>query len=414
MRKIIIAMCGMCVICGAFAGEPDKYREPIPSGFADKWLDGYSGAYSKSLPTTGIYPNIETQLKDKDNGHNSHNGTFADEGAIMLWAARNIYEHGAYICAVQIQSANKNGYKYAWFDYYWKSDSSSWKCKTMCESGWSGIECRDSTKQCAAGEWSAFGTVPGLIAKESGSDTGYKYRHTTEMEVLSFKNEKGGTSDAGVVRQTHHIVLGVVAHAENGVFVSPIKIIGERGKTGGGISSWIESAASNNRLTLLCADGYIANNSNTGCVKNPSCTGVDEWCDGYKTGFKSDIHREIINGNCKEYRCVEDNYGFASDAKRDECIACDTAIRTGVNSAGLCEKCSTGQCFNASQKQCGGCTEIPKLKIERGPNYDSENRECWRKTNPDKFWGCVMCPDEDQCYNKNSSGKYECGTCPTE
>ena len=157
----------------------------------------------------------------------------------------------------------------------------------------------------------------------------------------------------------------------------------------------------------------MASNAGDKCVKNPSCTGLEalEWCDGFKTEFRPEEHKEVSDSGatCKKYRCINDNYGFESETKHN-CVACDANVKSGVNSQYVCEKCAVGKCFNAFARECGNCNTIPKLKIERGPKYDTENRECWRQTNAEKFWGCVMCPDEGKCYNKHSTG-YRCEDC---
>ena len=419
MRKIIVAICGMLAVGRALASPPNRYREPLKSDVAEKWLNGYKGTYS--MPLTSTYSDLAKQLDDKSKSMHEHNGTYDDEGAVILFVARDITEHGALVCATQIQAANQNGRQYTWFDYYWPDD---WACKWICETGYSGVGCSDTSLKCplpirglpfSSGKSVMSSSVPQITSIKETKD---KYIHTTEMEVLDYKNEEAGKSDVDV-RQSYHIVLGIVEQIDYGVYLAPIKIMGQRGKTGFGISSWINSVyAANGQRTLLCKDGYIPNNTKNGCVKNPACDGTESYpsCNGFSTGFDESKHEEYTDtvNKCKAYRCIEDNYGFKSNDNH-ECILCDIDIKKGINRNGVCEKCATSQCFNASSGQCGGCTIIPKRQIERGKKYDSDvNRECWTKPSTAKFWGCVMCPDENKCYIKNNDGTYACGDCPTQ
>lgn len=401
MRKIFVVLCGLFLASAAF-GAPDRYLEPLKSQFADHWLKGYTGGYSASL--TGTYSDLSTQLEDKNKGINSHNGTHDDEGAVVLYLARNIYEHGIYLCSVQAQAANRNGWQYVWFDYYWKDD---WTCKWLCEPGYSGSGCADTSLKCPSTGGTFVNTpkraITGLPSIKDIENTKDTYKHTKEMEVLSFKNEEAGSSDEGV-RQTGHIVLGVVGHVDYGVYVAPIKLVGERGKTGFGISSWIESVATNDQKTLLCKTGYVPNGNNTACVKNPSCDGTESysWCTGFDTQFDQEKHKEEPDKirKCKEYRCIEDNYGFTNDSNRD-CVVCDTNIKGGINKKGVCEKCAVGKCFSAYFGECRDCTVISKFQMTRGKHHDSSDKECWRETDIDRFWGCVLCESDQPCWSKN-------------
>lgn len=414
MKKIIIAMCGLLIAGEAVAkkGTPDKLQSPTAQ-YATYWLKS-DAAYDTQL--NGFYTKFAEQI-----GENNRNGTFNDEGMVIIWAARKIYKNGAMICPVQIQAANENGYKSVWLDYYWKTNNNAWGCVDLCRPGWSGNNCETNEQSCYSSNNSEniLGNLPDTKSLWYSTNTqeGNKWnnRHTTAMQVLYIDNEIDEKNESGEPRETRHIVLGVVQKMDHGVMVAPIRIKGERHRRNiSGLASWIKEVKSDGQTILLCQDGYAANSTGDDCIQYTTCTGTEglKQCEGF-TKFDPEKHTSFKVGDCRKYKCTDPTQGFVSDSNHD-CIACDTTIKSGINKNGECEKCATGKCFNTSTGECGGCIEIPKLKIERGPNYDSQNRECWRKTNADKFWGCVMCPDENQCYNKNSSGKYECGTCPTE
>ena len=393
MRKIIIAICGI-ILTGGVDAAPNNYYEPTESSYADYWLGENNRTYGVSI--TDMYKNLDKQL-----GKNNLGGTRKDEGAIVIWAARNIYEHGVKICPVQIQAANANLSHYVWLDYYWKD---SWNCVTFCEKGYSGVGCKDTSVKCppkvpgtnlVIRKPNTLGDLPDLIGR-----AWYENRHTNVMDVLSFINEKSGESVAE--KQTHHVVLGVVDTVTDGVIVAPVRIIGERTSTFhnvvGGINSWIVSALSNGDDTLLCTNGYIPNNEGTKCITNPSCSTVSalNWCPGWDD-FNEEVHVEIKSGNCKKYECIEDGYGFNGINDRT-CVKCDESLKSGVNSSGVCEKCKTGEYFNGSECTSQGVIQRTMQDLIYGVRHKFN---CWMEMGGDAYKECVNC-SEGETYNKST------------
>lgn len=421
MRKFFVVICLIC-LAHSVSAHPNHYAEPSgTTNYASSWNFTGSTTYSNDIGTVN-YPKIKDQLcqesddKCKDKVKKGQ-GTYDDERAIVLDIAREIYRNGAKFCTTQIQGANKNGRQYTWVDYYSNTNYDS-KCKVYCKPGFDpATNCEDpiDSSICEEPDYGIF-VLHDVIG--SGGEDG---RITDKMELFSFLNETGRSDQYKPVGEhtAKHVVLGIIKNEENqkGVIVGPIEITAKRG--GNPHQSWIYSAKFGSNTTVLCPQGYVANQQAKKCEPNSVCAKVEEeasivMCSQYATGYNETDHTRIYNdsGKCWEYKCKLSGYGFKSDTDKT-CEKCGTDVRSGaLRTTGVCTTCPVSQCLKNGE--CGGCIEIPKLKIERGPNYDSQNRECWRKTNPDKFWGCVMCPDENQCYNKNSSGKYECGTCPTE
>ena len=380
MKKFLVALCGILVVGGAMA-HPDHYAEPGgKSNFGSDWNVG--GNYHTNIK------NYYTSLNYYEDG------TYDDERAIVLVLARTIYKNGGEFCTTQVQAANKNGRQYTWIDYYDKEGT--YQCQTLCESGYdpkNQCEAATSTK-CDFSDHSKLFENKTIITgtKEAG-------RITESMDVFSFANETGnGSSDKPAGPQTaRHVVLGIVDVLEHGVMVAPIEIIGKRTLTGytGGIHSSISSALSNGKNTLLCASGYVPNSSKSDCVMTPTCEQqykLNKMCDDFLTGFDSESHELELHGSCYEYRCNLDNYGFKGKTDRT-CIACPNDARHGVDDNGICVSCTKkGQSFNKRKKECDNATQIPKIQMTQGKDYNNTDAKCWLKQTAQEFSDCVLGP----------------------
>ena len=431
MKKFFVALCGLLVINDALA-HPDRYHtpEPVNATLASTWKT--SGTYNSGLPNGDGAENVyESQFlnkyichKDKGTKKTSNQssaclvthdntygigGTYDDEGAILLDIAQKIYQNGATFCPTQVQVANIDSREYVWIDYY--SDNTTMGCKTYCKPGYDpDNECEPYTgTRCDDSAGYPF-TIKNRTILKAGGATG---NFTGTMPVFSYKNETGsGTSNKPAGAQmTEHIVLGIISKDSadgNGIKVAPIKITGKRDKTAsGGIQSWIYDVKYNdNNFTVLCPQGYVPNTQNK-CELVASCQETNRtMCTGYTTGYDSDIHdmRQTDN-ECWEYRCKQDGYGFKSSTDKT-CYQCVTSKRTGIKSNGECETCDVGQCFSRQAQQCGNCRHNPsKLEMLRGPNYQTQNKQCWRKTNLHEFWGCVLCSNDDECWYNDGGCK---------
>ncbi len=401
MRKIIIAICGIILASGAMGAEvPSWLPEPQKTQVSPWWKA--SNSFSTSI--TDFYPDVEAEFAKNEN-HVRH-GTYDDEGAIIIWAARKIYDNGAEFCPVQIQAANKNGKYWVWLDYYWNNDDDVWKnCKTVCVKGYTGATCGvPGAEMCSVtgtpasqggglmgrGPTGYFTGLPKWTNLRSEytsyyAETGTTYRHTTEMEVISYTS-KYGTDDED--RKTDHVVLGVVGKVAHGIKVAPIKIVGQRSKTGGGIKSWISSAYSNESPVLLCYDGYVPNSDATACECNNDNQSSNGWCSGWSEPTSYTENYKIYkDGTCQKYTCID---GYGLDENKT-CIPCATTKTQGVNG----EKCVEYTLY--AKDLLDGMHNVGK---------------CWMKSSPSEYKNCVLCSKGQhwnaaikKCENKNQSVK---------
>ena len=358
MKKIIITLCGLLVANGAIAAH--DVQEPKTVDVSPWWNDG--SYYETEIKD--FYTNIANRLHDDRPKAVNRKGTWGDEDAIIIWAARDIYAHGAKFCPVQIQAANDTD-KHIWLDYHWNEDDEDWdQCIVLCTAGYSGNGCAEYS-----GSTCFLNDIPLAYSTPKDEDLlheGDTYRKTKKMTVLSYENNDG-------VEATH-VVLGIVGKPDQGRLIAPIKVIGKRDDSGN-IKSWVTFAKSNGRPTLLCKNGYIANNDGTECIQSNNCNN-NGWCGGYETGFKSEIHYKFAtSNNCNEYRCSADNYGF--DESKN-CVPCETSLRQGVNNKGVCEKCGPNGIFITN-----GC----KYDTRKISKYNMET--CWKQKSLADFATCM-------------------------
>lgn len=387
MKKFIIAICGILMIGTAMCDDkPDRWLEPKKTDLTSWWDKGTN--YQTNI--TDFYPAVKNELSD-DKPSTRH-GTWDDEGAIIIWAAREIYEHGAKFCPVQIQAANENRETFVWLDYYWRNDTPAWKnCTTVCVKGYTGSNCSITGhgacptktpkvyplqgKFTNLPDWKSLrreiqNTNTDRYTGETYTTTNYvetgdTYRKTESMTVISYQNGEG-SEDSN--RNATHIVLGAVNKVENGVMIAPIQIIGRRTKTGGGLKSWIRSAQSNGNGKLLCFDGYIPDSENKNCIKDPQCG---------TAGTNS-----------------TDNYADGSESTTASCGTGKDYERYGANTAGICLDCweeGKNKIYSKIKKQCVNAHAYSKKKMQYGQGDESAEVQfqCWLKIDPDEFCECV-------------------------
>jgi hypothetical protein len=377
MRKFIIAICGIMLVGDAIARDHDQLN-PTQTNVAPWWNTGES--YLTSI--TDFYPKVADEIAGTDGRSHDRHGTWDDEGAIIIWAAREIYEHGAKFCPVQIQAANENTYHEVWMDYYWNEDDSKWKkCTIVCVKGYSGSKCQTrSDNECPEKltlnipgskpftnlpDWKSLNPET-TVTDANGVQTTVSvrtknlYNKTESMTVISFKNGSG-TNDSD--REATHIVLGVVEKVNHGIKVAPIQVIGRRSKTGGGIKSWIKSVQSNGQETLLCYKGYVP--SGKECVKKPEC--------GSNNQTSSD-----------EELCENENYGFDKNGK---CVLCKTTKTQGVDDTGECIQCKDDDKM-FKDGRCVGYNRYDNKDLVEGIRRAFD---CWREMRSGDYSRCVKC-----------------------
>lgn len=392
MKKIIVAICGIILAGGAFAA-PEHYQYPKQRFYSpDVWKAYNNGAsYNTPIDST-LYKNLANQI-----GKDSH-GTHDDEGAIVLIIARDIYDNGGNFCMTQIQAANQNGRRYTWLDYY--DYSGKYKCKTLCRPGFYGADCsKTGTPSSCDTEILDFGDY---TKKTSGEWVG---QITNKTKVFVYSNSEAQSSDTTAT----HRILAVVKQMPHGVIVSPVEVIGDRYRPGdlNGIYSYIKSVYSNGQEFLLCAQGYEANSSKTDCVKPTWCdkkTMLDNLCDGYTTSQYREGEHKLVDGegNCEDktvIRCAYDGYGFDKSSSDRTCIPCNENRKFGIDSDGVCQKCTTtGDYFNGIE--CAHGTPIPLRQLVDGITGTAK---CWLKSTLSEYKSCVRC-DKGEQWDDSTNG----------
>ena len=401
MKKFFIVLCGILIMGNAFGAVQDEAKL---SSFSADWNVG---------PTYDVLPNpgSEKNMYDRDYsqfGKDEIKGTYGnDEGAIVALIAQKIYKNGAKICTTQIQAANANWTASIWIDYHFNENEH--KCITLCKSGWSGDECQIhevSSEPCNLAP--TFGTGSGsfFVGQLSKLLTsgGEKYKITTEVDVFN-QNNQFNTSNS---READVVLLGVVGHLEHGLKVAPVQIVAERSRTWDArVTSWIKSARSNGKTTILCAPGYIESNGD--CVESTQCKTAEQtsqMCPGYSVD-DYDATNHIIkteNNGCTYFRCL--NYkGFKSENDKKTCVECEGGALAYIKDDGTCGKCTKGEIAKNTHDGCWKENEVTQYSREQMKSNDE--LQCWLETDARKFLGCVKgeCSGTQPCWDKSHGCK---------
>ena len=246
--------------------------------------------------------------------------------------------------------------------------------------------------------------------KTTGKSDG---RFTEQMQVFYHKGGAGSGSE----RSSFDVVLGVLEVKEHGLVVAPVQIEGRRtGTQFLGNRSYIRTVMSNNRKTLLCADGFEPNSNGTDCVKTSWCDTkkqLDNLCEGYTSGYNSEQHKLVksskytqvgTNGNisinrvatCYYFTCAANGYGFKS-VNDKTCVECEGGALAYIKNDGTCGKCTKGEIAKNTHDGCWKENEVTQYSKDQMKS--NENRQCWLETDGRKFSGCVHeCPGTTPCY----------------
>jgi len=389
LKKFFIAIFCCFIINISFAAVPDTDFEPKISDYATKWLTGGT-TYSTKLNmemASGGYSLLQSQLDSKNNG------TYNTQHAIYLWAAKEIYEHGAKICQVQIQASNVR------IDYYWRDN---WKCATLCEANYSGDQCQTYGEKAPCDEDIILQSEYALI-KYGDDDDKDTNRHTDAMQVLKFEN---GTIVNSSSDYSTHVILGINKKMSHGAIVTPIEIqaisqtntYSLNGSSYTTVNTRITSVYSNGKETLLCQEGYIPNANNTNCVQTNECKiNTNNMCDGYsKSEYTEDAYvlkaKKLqtcsgkvcrTTGTCTYYEC-RDGYGLESPGSK-KCINCSNNGQ-GINNDGVCIQCTGEKRFILN----GECETADKEFSKSQMRQNSSSQQCWIEIDPDRYKECVI------------------------
>lgn len=348
---------------------------------------GYNGSTKGDAAATSfILAGRTFEERGEAKKNPSERGTVDDEWAIVGVIADRIVEHGGRFCMYQLQCANDM--KYAgdtWIDYYRLVSPSS--CTWICESGYYGENCSQTLNGPASAAddrlytTSAGGAFSGFSLKQDKS----VYRETN-VSLFNAWVEKDGVRESQV-----GVVLGVVGFLNHGVEVAPVRVKCDIYSS----KSWVKEVhiASGTSKKLLCASGYVANETNTDCVKATTANSGN-FCEGFpRENYNASVHELRSSGDCVKYFCKN---GTAFPAAGDySCVECSDGVKGGPNPEnGLCVSCETGQYFNGAN--CVESSALSKTDLMYGKGKTKATAgtdieaQCWTKTAPDEYKRCVM------------------------
>ena len=210
MKKIIIAICGVFLICAAYA-TVDVVQPEIQTAWT------FSG------------DNPKNNVKDKYSVKKNNKYDFE---YVNIVAATRIYEHGAEFCRIQLQRNYGN----------WKVYVVPESCQTICKENYYGTRCNSRTLgNCEHNKLTE-------IFDSNASPSPYK-----EESIDGFYSHE---NDA--------ILLSVVSVTEHSIIVAPVEFYGSDEKR-----TKIASINTRGQSYQLCAQGYVLQGDT--CVLMSSC-----------------------------------------------------------------------------------------------------------------------------------------------
>ena len=360
----------------------------VPS-LSSSWKDG-------SYKEVGNRYDIGSFVVSGSIGDKGQHGTYSDEYGVVAVIARQIVEHGGYFCPQQIQCSNTNCRHKSNTVYYDPTGFDASKCAWFCEKGYAGTNC---AKLAIVTEGSSTptnlnGLFAGLSMKTSGGGDG-----GTEASNIGFYT----TYEDGYKMYERDVLLGVIDFKEHGIVAGPIEV---KCRTNQACGNWSYvdyiKRFSSGKYKLLCAEGYVADQTGAECVKltqnmldllayedKPMCAG---WL---MEGYNPDIHRLDAEGDCVKYLCKDATKAFPS-AGSYECEDCATSIRGGQSTTnGVCVVCDRlGQYFDTETDSCkmADAYSNTDLQYGKGKNKDTNtdlNKQCWTVVTPENYKTCV-------------------------
>ncbi len=398
MKKIIIAICGVMLACGAMGADNRIFNTPIKlsnntivkawgmENIFQKIQDAavaYAQQYGGPIPNANNADSADVDLyKGFIEGtvegvfapnwqFNTKAGTYGtnNEGSITPIIAHEIYEHGGKFCMTQMQAGfGTNTGKF--IDYFDDNTGSKrYKCKVICEPGYRGDRCLQSGYDCPSSTSTNYKND--LNNREDGALrllSGYN-KGQIKPEVFEYKN--GGTD----TNNSFALVLGLLTIKEHSVIASPVYVTSNKNTITGAYSNKIYNK-------LLCAPGYEPNEDKSDCKLSSYCEQVEELCEGENLNlFDENKNHEWATkttnngGTCKYITC-KSGYGLKEVTSSKECEKCETTRIQGVNAQGVCKKCTEpNKMFNGTECKNYDTYSIQELKKGIKNAFD-----CWMET----------------------------------
>ena len=429
MRKIIIAICGVMLACGAMGARTVSFPNPVGNDKIEAWGVVDNTKYTKSVKgtfaaswqydtTSGTFGDASGSPREhckKQNypdkawtysgvGQYSSVGNGSDdEGGITPIIARKIYKHGGRFCMTQMQAGwTRHDNDRFFIDFFDDNRLNAqqkllnrYKCETICEPGWCGDKCDsndcDTPSNCSISKNYKTGLnnrSDGDLHLICGGEAGLI---TPSVDVFRYDSPK-----SGINHNINYVVLGVLNIDKSWIEVAPVKVTAKGKKI---VNAYVVSDA---EYKILCAPGYELNDAG-GCKLSSYCEKLAELCNGEDLNLFDETKNhewatKMESGKSCKYITCKSGYGLDPTKTDKTCIPCETTRKQGIHpDTGICKKCdANNEMFNN-----GNC-DTYKTRTMQDLIYGVRHKfNCWMEMGGDAYKECVNC-SEGETYNKST------------
>ena len=332
-------------------------------------------------------------------GDAENNESLRDDKSVMVFVAKDIYEHGGWFCLTQLAAISSNS------SFQIVNQQPNWpgmNCMAFCEPGWDGFMCSQSVSGTAVDL--ACNTTDVVSSIEKVKQEKYK-----NNDALSLHWQRMGTASTQdfFVRYfvnnfyEHVVYLGATDFMTHGIVAQPVLVSAVGNHPA--VTVVNSGPAATGKTKVLCAQGFTRNDK---CEMNSKNCGSNVWCNGYSdSGFKSNIHVKQMKGRCNVIVCKDGSKALDSSFN---CVDYD-GIRNGrcdVSENELYGKyigCDEGKIYDDATCKCVVARSVSKEIMQYGPAGASAlvNEQCWTKETVEDFQNCVfgivpVVSDDDQ------------------
>ena len=390
------------IVLGVHCNRADAYAA-IPGTFSSfSSIYKYSGM--QNCPEMNIGDACVGDSWESGPGVCDHmvgNGTESDEGAVLIFIAKQVKNTGAKFCLTQVQGENKDEQS-PWLGYY-NPSGNQFKCFWLCMPGYGGSECDEpaesaAEKLCDSQE----------ITREAFQDYRLATNNNAPSLDSSWKLESwyNGCSGNGHTNQQHDAFIGISGWLPGGHGAKVSSMIAWSDRYGWDPMTSDAKITTAGESIIMCAPGYKPNANNTDCVaiNYKMCCDVADieciqsnanFCNGFLPEKYNPSEHNLDatgNGNCLRYFCKDSSQAFPALGDVS-CMDCATGIKGGPSKDdGVCIKCATGQYFDSEANECKTARGFSKRVLQYGPSESKAanvNEECWTITDPDTYKQCV-------------------------
>ena len=316
-----------------------------------------------------------------------------DDKAIVVFVARNIYEHGGLFCLTQLAATSSaTQFKIS----HQQPNLPKMPCMVLCEPDWDGTYCQTNLKEAADRTDTPCDTTD--IAASIDEITNKKSVYAGN-DSITIHWCRTGTADVQDFFHKfkindfyeHVIYLGATGFMQHGITAQPMLV----GAVGTHDLTWLSSGPAGGKTKTLCAQGFTRLSADGKCVMNSKHCGSNAWCSGYSdSNLQKAVHEKEMNGICNVIVCKDKSLALDSEFKCREYDGiqngrCDVK---GNDLYGRFVPCAAKEIFDADKCECVAAQSISKEIMKYGPkgrNTDTVNEQCWTKTSGEDFKACV-------------------------